>query len=41
MGLYYGYTTLPSTGLPTNRVLEMGIVRAPTRSAAMAVFPKH
>jgi hypothetical protein len=39
MGLYYGYTTLPPSGLPTNRVLEMGIVRAATRSAAMGVFP--
>lgn len=41
MGLYYGYQTAPPGGLPTNRVLEMGIVRAATLQAAMGVFPKR
>jgi hypothetical protein len=41
MGLYYGYNRPQSFALPTNRVLEMGIVRASTRKAAMSVFPKR
>jgi hypothetical protein len=41
MGLYYGYTQPQSFALPTNHVLEMGIVRASTRDAAMSVFPSR
>jgi hypothetical protein len=41
MGLYYGYAQPQPFALPTNRVLEMGIVRASTKRAAMSVFPKE
>jgi hypothetical protein len=40
MGLYYGYSAAPPGGVPTDRVLEMGIVRAGSRAAAMSVFAK-
>lgn len=36
-GLYYGYYR--PTSLPTNHILEMGLVRAGSESAAMAAIP--
>jgi hypothetical protein len=39
IGLYYGYTQPQAFAMPTNHVLEMGMVRSSTRATAMSVFP--